>query len=124
MNTSRPKYLNLVQIKLPLPGFVSILHRLSGALLFLILPFLLYLFQKSVGSPESFQVFKNIIDHVIVKIVLLGIAWSFLHHFCAGIRYLLLDLRVGIDLPHARASSWAVLAISLILTAVVGVYLW
>ena len=124
MKTNRPKYLNLAKIKLPLPGFVSILHRLSGAFLFLILPFLLFLFQKSVGSPDSFQTFKSIIDHVIVKVVLLGIAWSFLHHFCAGIRYLLLDLRVGVELPQARASSWAVLAISLALTVVVGVWLW
>lgn len=124
MNSSRPKYLNLVQIKLPLPGFVSILHRLSGAFLFLILPFLLYLLQQSLASPESFAIFRNIVDHVIVKIVLLGVAWSFLHHFCAGIRYLFLDVHIGADLPYARASSYAVLAVSLALTAVVGVCLW
>jgi len=124
MNTGRPKYLNLVKIKLPLPGFVSILHRLSGAFLFLILPFLLYLLQASLGTVESFLEFQNIVNHAAVKVVLLGIAWAFLHHFFAGLRYLALDIHVGVELVHARASSWAVLFISFVTTAMVGVGLW
>ncbi len=124
MQPSRPKYLNLAKIKLPLPGFVSILHRISGAFLFLILPFLLYLFQASLGTPASFLEFKNVVDHIFVKIVLLVIAWAFLHHFCAGIRYLALDMHVGTELSQARASSWVVLAISLAITIVIAIALW
>jgi len=123
MTKRRPKYLDLAQIRLPLPGFVSILHRLSGAALFLALPFLLYLFAGSVGSPETFDSIKEVTAHPLVKLILLGLLWSYLHHFCAGIRYLFLDLDKGVDLPAARASAWTVLAVSLPLTLVLGVIL-
>lgn len=120
----RPKYLNLVEIKLPLPGFVSILHRLSGAGLFLMLPFLLYLFDVSLASPESFTTFEQVVGNPFVKLILLGLLWAYLHHFCAGIRFLLLDLHKGIDLPAARKTAGAVLAVSLLLTVMIGVKLW
>ena len=123
LTRQRPKHLDLAQIRLPLPGFVSILHRVSGAALFLSLPFLLYLFASSVGSPESFDSYKAVVSHPLVKLVLLGLLWSYLHHFCAGIRYLFLDLDKGVDLPAARASAWTVLAVSLPLTLILGVIL-
>lgn len=123
LTKQRPKHLDLAQIRLPLPGFVSILHRVSGAALFLSLPFLLYLFASSVGSPESFDSYKAVVSHPLVKLVLLGLLWSYLHHFCAGIRYLFLDLDKGVDLPAARASAWTVLAVSLPLTLILGVIL-
>lgn len=123
MTKRRPKHLDLAQIRLPLPGFVSILHRVSGAALFLSLPFLLYLFASSVGSPETFDSYKAVVAHPLVKLVLLGLLWSYLHHFCAGIRYLFLDLDKGVDLPAARASAWTVLAVSLPLTLILGVIL-
>jgi succinate dehydrogenase / fumarate reductase cytochrome b subunit len=119
----RPKHLDLAQIRLPLPGFVSILHRVSGAALFLSLPFLLYLFASSVGSPETFDSYKAVVAHPLVKLILLGLLWSYLHHFCAGIRYLFLDMDKGVDLPAARASAWTVLAVSLPLTLILGVIL-
>lgn len=123
MTKRRPKYLDLAQIRLPVPGFVSILHRLSGAALFLSLPFLLYLFASSVGSPETFDSYKAVVAHPLVKLILLGLLWSYLHHFCAGIRYLFLDLDMGVDLPAARGSAWTVLAVSLPLTLILGVIL-
>ena len=123
MKKRRPKYLNLAEIRLPLPGFVSILHRVSGAVLFLMLPFLLYLFSSSLGSPESFAAYKQVVANPLVKLILLGLLWAYLHHFCAGIRYLFLDLDKGVDLIPARRSAWAVLAVSLPLTLVLGVIL-
>lgn len=123
MKKRRPKYLNLVAIRLPLPGFVSILHRVSGAVLFLTLPFLLYLFSSSLGSPESFDTYKQVVANPLVKLILLGLLWAYLHHFCAGIRYLFLDLNKGVDLVPARRSAWAVLAVSLPLTLILGVIL-
>jgi len=120
----RPKYLNLFEIKLPLPGWASILHRVSGAGLFLVLPFLIWLLSLSLGSPESFAIFKAVVGHPLVKLVLLGLTWAFLHHFCMGIRVLLLDLHIGIEKPQARASAIAVFVVSLLLTALLGAKLW
>jgi succinate dehydrogenase / fumarate reductase, cytochrome b subunit len=124
MAKSRPKHLNLFQIKLPVPGVVSILHRISGAGLFLMLPFLLFLLQASLQSPDSYIRFRTWMSFVLVKLVLLGLLWAFLHHFCAGIRYLFLDVHVGTGLASARASSFAVLGASLVLTVLFGVWLW
>ncbi|HEX5125512.1 MAG TPA: succinate dehydrogenase, cytochrome b556 subunit [Rhodocyclaceae bacterium] len=121
---ARPKYLNLMEIRLPLPGFVSILHRVSGAGLFLCLPLLLWLFGASVGTPAQFDEYRIVISNPLVKLILFGLLWSFLHHFCAGIRFLLLDVHVGGDLPSARMSSVIVLAVSLALTVAIGVKLW
>ncbi len=124
VSTKRHKYLNLFAIRLPIPGFVSILHRISGVLLFLAIPFLIYLLGISLSSPLDFQRYQAIIDYPLIKLILLGLAWAYLHHFCAGIRFLLLDLHYGIQLPAARHSAKAVLLISLALTALVGVKLW
>ncbi len=120
----RPKHLDLPKIRLPMPGFVSILHRISGAGLFISLPFLLYLLQLSLGSQESFEAFRAIVSHPLSKLVMLGLLWALLHHLCAGIRFLALDLHLGIALQQARTSSAAVLAVSLALTLILGVKLW
>ena len=120
MTKQRPKFLSLSEIRLPVPGFVSILHRVSGAGLFLLLPWLIYLLQLSLTSPESFEHFKSYVAHPLVKLILFGLTWAFLHHFCAGIRFLLLDVHVGIEKEQARASAKGVLVVSLALTAVVA----
>lgn len=113
----RPVYLNLPRIRLPLPGIVSILHRVSGAVLFLFaIPVLLAAVGASLASAESFAALKSLFAHPLAKLVLLGFAWAYLHHFCAGIRYLLLDLHVGVDRAAARTSALAVYAVSLPLT--------
>jgi succinate dehydrogenase / fumarate reductase cytochrome b subunit len=121
----RPVYLDLPKIRLPLPGIVSILHRVSGALLFLVgIPLLLAGTAASLASPESYAAMKATLGHPVAKLALLGFAWAYLHHFCAGIRYLLLDLHRGIELAPARRSSVIVLVVSLVLTLIVGVRLW
>jgi succinate dehydrogenase / fumarate reductase, cytochrome b subunit len=124
MPTSRPKHLDLMQIRMPLPAFVSILHRVSGALLFLMLPILLCLWGSSLESPQSFSQVKSWIAHPLAKLVLLGLLWAYLHHFCAGIRHLAMDLHKGLELQTARATSCAVLGVSIVLTLVIGVKLW
>ena len=121
---TRPKHLNLFQIRLPLPGVVSILHRVSGAALFLALPFLLHLLQQSLQSPDTYVRFRDLVAHPLVRLVLLGLGWAFLHHLCAGIRYLALDTHRGTDLATARSTSMVVFAVSLLLTAALGVWLW
>ncbi len=120
----RPKFLDLREIRLPLPGVVSILHRISGGGLFLFLPLLIYLFDLSLSSPETFALYKAIVGHWFVKLILLGLLWAYLHHFCAGIRFLLLDLHKGVELEPARQSARVVLMVSLALTVILGVWLW
>jgi succinate dehydrogenase / fumarate reductase, cytochrome b subunit len=121
---NRPKHLDLVKIRLPVPGVVSILHRISGAGLFLMLPFLLYLLQLSLQAPDTYVVFRGIFANPLVKLLLIGLLWAFLHHFCAGIRYLVLDMHIGTELAAARSSSYAVLAVSLVMTVLLGAWLW
>ena len=120
----RPKYLDLLRIRLPLPGLVSIFHRISGAALFVFAWALLYLLQESLRSPESHAHFHALTGHWLMKLFLIGMLWSFLHHFFAGLRHLLLDVQIAGDLGPARATSAAVLAIGLAFTAIVGVMLW
>jgi succinate dehydrogenase / fumarate reductase cytochrome b subunit len=124
MSRPRPKYLNLFQIRLPVPGLVSILHRMSGAVLFLLLPSLLVLFELSLESAQTFARFKAVFSHWAIKLIVIGVVWAYLHHLCAGIRHLALDLDYGTELAAARASSWAVLALSVVLTLAVGAMIW
>lgn len=120
MNKIRPKHLALHKIRLPLPGFVSILHRISGALLFLALPLLLWLWQASLQSIETYTQLLELVRHPLSKLVLVGLLWAFLLHFCAGIRFLALDLHYGSSLAQARASSRWVLGVSVLLTIAIG----
>ena len=124
-NKPRPKYLNLVEIRLPLPGWISILHRVSGALL--VFPFtawLLYLLDASLASEDGFRTVQGYLALPLVKLGALAFIWAFCHHLCAGIRYLFLDLNKGIELGPARGSAGAVLVASLLLTAYFGSWLW
>ena len=120
MNKKRPKHLALHKIKLPLPGFISILHRMSGVLLFFSLPLLLWMLQASTRSIETYTQLVEILQHPFSKLVMLGLIWAFLHHFCAGLRYLALDLHIGSSLAQARTSSKWVLGVSLPLTVLIG----
>jgi succinate dehydrogenase / fumarate reductase cytochrome b subunit len=125
----RPIYRNiglaqLIKYRLPWAGKVSILHRISGAALFLMLPFLLYLFDQSLASELSYLKFQAITDHALVKLICLGLIWSFLHHFCAGIRYLLLDLEIGVEKADANRSAIIVFCLGLVLTTIVGLKLF
>jgi len=124
MNKRRPKHLALHLIQLPLPGFVSILHRVSGLALFLALPALLLMLQYSLRSISTYTVLMEVLSQPLVKLLLLGLLWAFLHHFCAGLRYLAIDLHYVHSLKQARDSSKIVLLVSLLLTMLIGVKLW
>jgi succinate dehydrogenase / fumarate reductase cytochrome b subunit len=124
MQKTRPKHLDLATIRLPVPGIVSILHRVSGVALFIVLPILIYLLQGTLSSAEAFDNYRALISNPFAKLVLLGVLWAFLHHVCAGIRFLFLDMHKGLELATARATAKTVLAVSLILTVVLGVALW
>lgn len=119
-----PKHLALHLIKLPLPGFVSILHRVSGLALFFALPLLLLMLQYSLRSAVTYELLMEVLAHPLAKLVLLGLLWAFMHHFCAGIRYLAIDLHLVFSLKQARDSSKVVMFVSLLLTVLIGVKSW
>jgi succinate dehydrogenase / fumarate reductase cytochrome b subunit len=121
----RPVYLNLLAIRLPLPAFVSILHRASGALLFLVgIPFVLWVVQRALASPDAWSAMRGALGHPFAKLVLVVLAWAYFHHFLAGVRHLFMDLHVGMELKAARQSAAVVLVLALVLTLAVLVKLW
>ena len=120
----RPLWYNLSLFNLPVPGLVSILHRASGALLFLGLVWFLFLLDMSLASESGFARFRAYVGNPLVKLSMLVLLWAFLHHLCAGVRHLFLDIEVGVELKAARRSAIAVFAVSLALTAFIAARLW
>jgi succinate dehydrogenase / fumarate reductase cytochrome b subunit len=126
---SRPQYSNIhitqiIQYRMPLAAWVSILHRISGALMFLLLPFVLYLLEQSLTSEVSFAYLHGIVAHPFTKLVILALCWAYLHHFCAGIRHLFMDMHMALSKDGSRHSAFSVLAISLFLTLLVALKLF
>jgi succinate dehydrogenase / fumarate reductase cytochrome b subunit len=124
----RPKYLNLqallFEIRLPVSGWVSILHRISGALLFVAMIWLLWMLDRSLSSEAAFHKIQYYANLWPVKLALLVLLWSYCHHFCAGIRYLFLDIDKGVEKDTAILTSWIVFGASLTLTLLLGSMLW
>ena len=123
MKFKQPKNLNLFSMRLPLPALVSILHRMSGALLFLLMPFLTWAFCSSLSSELNFAKTIFILNSWPAKVIQIFFIWALLHHLMAGLRHLLLDLQIGNDLILARFSSKTVLFVSFILTTVVAYWI-
>ena len=125
LQNKRPKHLNLFKIRQPLPAVVSILHRISGALLFFPgIPLVLYSLQMLLQSQQGFEALQDCLRDPVIKVALLLPIWFFLHHLCAGIRHLALDLHIGVTLPQARMGSRLVVAAGILLTALIGAMLW
>jgi succinate dehydrogenase / fumarate reductase cytochrome b subunit len=120
----RPKYYDLNLTHLPPPGLLSILHRISGALLFLAIPVLLYLLQGSLTSEQEYLRWRDFFRHPLVKLVAIGLAYLYAHHFFAGLRYLLLDLHVGLEKAPANTSAKVVLALGVLSAIVFGWCIW
>jgi succinate dehydrogenase / fumarate reductase cytochrome b subunit len=122
---ARPKYVDVNMLHLPVPGLVSIFHRVTGVVMFVFLiPALLYVLQCTVGSEAGFNQWKSFFSEPLVKVIFLGFVWAYMHHFFAGIRYLLLDLHIGVALEAARFSAKLVLALGLLATIAIGVRIW
>ena len=114
----------IIHYRLPLAGLVSILHRVSGALMFLLLPFILYLFEQSITSEISFAYLQGLVSGWFVKLVILALSWAYLHHFCAGVRHLVMDAHIGLSKEGARQSATAVFAVSVPLALLVALKLF
>ena len=120
-----PKYLNLVEIRLPLPAVVSFMHRVSGAFLFMVLPVLLLWLQQSLTSAEGFTAVRDAFSHWAAKAFVLALLWAFFHHLFAGIRHLIMDVYLRADeLAVGRFSAKLALVLGIVMTVVAGVALW
>ena len=109
MTNKRPVYLNLLKIRLPLTGMVSFAHRITGVILFLSLPFVVYILDLTVESEASFQNAQQILNQPLMMFVQIVLLWSIVHHFFAGIRFLLIDAEIGVEKSQARLGAWLVL---------------
>ncbi len=115
---------DLVHYRLPVAGMLSILHRVSGAAMFLLLPFALRWFGDSLASEAGFARVARCAGSWWGKLILLGAFWALMHHACAGVRFLLLDLHRGVGRASARKSAVAVFAVSLTITGLFGLWLF
>ncbi len=105
----RPVFLNLMQIRLPVAGIMSIIHRATGVAMVLSIPLLVYLFDLSLSGPQGFADAGALFDNLLVKLILFLFLWGLMHHLLAGIRYLLIDIDIGVDKPLFRQTAWAVI---------------
>lgn len=116
-----PVYLNLLRIRFPVGAVTSFAHRISGVLLFVSLPFLIYLLDMSLQGPEGYADAVAILGNCWLRLGSAAIAWSLFHHLLSGIRFLLIDIEVGVTLKQSRTSAWLVNLAGLVLTLA---YLW
>lgn len=119
MKTTRPVYLNLLKIKLPVTAILSILHRITGVFMVLSIPFLVYLFEWSLQGPNEFDLLVNFLGHPLMRLIGALYVWFLTHHLLAGIRFLLMDIDIGVLKPTARASAYAVNMLGALILAAV-----
>jgi succinate dehydrogenase / fumarate reductase, cytochrome b subunit len=105
----RPVFLNLMQIRLPVAGIMSIIHRATGVAMVLSIPLLVYLLDLSLSGPQGFADAGGLFGNLLVKLILFLFLWGLMHHLLAGIRYLLIDIDIGVDKPLFRQTAWAVI---------------
>lgn len=117
MKDKRPVYLNLFKIRLPVAGKVSLAHRASGILLFIAIPFSVYLLDLSVISADGFAEVMAILSHPLVTLAEVLLVWALAHHFFAGIRFLLIDADIGVEKTQAKYGAWLVVSASVIVVA-------
>ena len=122
--SKRPINLNLLTIRFPITAIASILHRLSGFFLFLMIPAFLAVLALSLRGPEAFFTVHTCFQHPLIKLILLGFLLALFYHLLAGIRHLLMDAGVAEELKPARLSAGLVIALAILATGLMGIYLW
>lgn len=124
MKHKRPINLNLFTIHFPIPAIVSILHRVSGVILFLMIPFMIWGLDLSLASQESFDDLHQLMTSPLIKCVILGLLAAFIYHLVAGIRHIIMDMGTGESLKGGKLGAQLTLIISLILIVLAGIWLW
>ena len=133
----RPEFRNINALtdlptyRLPVAGWVSILHRISGAIMFLLMPFIIWMFDTSVSSEYSYAKFTSafnvglgFVPGAFIKLVALALIWAYLHHFIAGVRHLWMDINHAVSKEFGKSSATVTLVLSLGLTAILGAKLF
>lgn len=136
-STKRPEFRNinaftdLPTYRLPAAGWVSILHRVSGALMFLLMPFIIWMFDTSISSEISFAKFSGaftaglgFVPGWFMKLVALALIWAYLHHFIAGLRHLYMDVNHAVDKEFGKSSALVTLGLGSVLTLVLALKLF
>ncbi len=124
MNDKRPVNLDLTTIKFPVTAIASITHRITGVAVFVALPVLLWMMDRSMASPESFSDLKQLMNSPLSKLVLWAILSALLYHFVAGIRHLVMDMGVGETLEGGRRGAFATFIATAVLILLAGVWIW
>ncbi|MCX4024902.1 succinate dehydrogenase, cytochrome b556 subunit [Endozoicomonas sp. SM1973] len=124
MNSKRPVNLDLRTIKLPLPAYTSILHRISGVILFVGIAFLLCALDSSLSSEEGFNSVKETMSHPFAKFITWGLLSALIYHFVAGVKHLLLDIDIADGKESGLLASKVTLAVSVLLILIAGVWVW
>ena len=112
--SAAPKFLNLFRIHFPVGAVTSIAHRLSGTILFLSFPFMVFLLDLSLQGPDEYQQAIDWLGSCYIRLLTALVVWSLCHHLLAGIRFLIIDLGIGVGLKQARASAWLVNLLGLV----------
>jgi len=125
-NKLRPKFLELFTLapKMAITAKVSILHRISGFLLFLSIPCMIYILHKSLTQPNFYSNMYTVMSLPLIKILYVVLMAAFIYHMCAGGRFLFLDMDKGVEIKTAKKTSYIVLVVSLILSIILGVLIW
>ena len=124
VNDKRPVNLDLTTIKFPVTAIASIIHRITGVGLFVALPILLWMLDRSLASPESFADLQSLLSTTLAKLVVWGIVGMLIYHLVAGIKHLLMDLGIGETLEGGRTGALIVLAVSAVLILLAGGWIW
>ena len=117
-NKKRPVFLDLTRIDMPVMAVLSVAHRITGILMFLSIPIVIYLLGLSLASPQGYETVISLFDSGLLRLAVLIMLWCFAHHFFAGIRYFMLDLDIGVDVINGRRSAWCVLGAGLVVTVI------
>lgn len=124
MNRKRPVNLDVTTIRLPLPAYTSILHRVAGVLLFVGMVAILYVFHLSLASEESFASVKTVLASGVVKFFVWVLISALIYHFVAGVKHLLMDVDVGDGKESGKAGAVITLVVSAILIVLAGGWIW
>ena len=124
MNNNRPVNLDLTKFSFPLPALTSIVHRITGVILFVGMVFLLYALDVSLSGPEGFAEIQECMDTFLAKFIIWGVVSSLLYHLVAGIKHLVMDMGVGETLEGGLLGAKVTIAVSVVLIVLAGIWIW
>ena len=124
MKKTRPVHLDLLKVQFPITAIASILHRVSGVIMFVVVGLLLMLLQNSLESSESFDSVRSFFQSDIVKILTLGVFAAFFYHLFGGLRHLVMDMGYWEEMKSGTLSAQITIVLTVIVVAAMGVWLW